>query len=434
MRPLYALLVAGGLLAGCDAGFSPDAPALAQPETAVAPGASAYAGGGADVLLQGFHWRSHQTDWWRVIDQNAGAIADAGFTMVWLPPPSRSAAAEGYLPSAWRDLDGSAYGTQAGLQQAVRSLHSRNVKVLADVVVNHRVGTTNWADFSAPAFADNRRAVTRDDEWGQGTGNADTGDGYAAARDLDHQDASVQREVKSWQAWLQSDVGVDGWRYDYVKGFHGWHVGDYNRASRPYFSVGELWPDITGDYNASCSGADYHRQKLVDWVDQTGAASAAFDFTTKWQLMLAVQRTEYWRMGCTPGMIGWWPAMSVTFVDNHDTGPSPGGGQDHWPFPSDRVGLGYAYVLTHPGTPTVYWPHYFDWGPALRDQIRALVRVRRQQGVTSTSRVEVKAAEAGRYAAVVNGNTAVKIGPWAWSPGAGWSLAVSGNDWAVWTR
>ena len=301
-------------------------------------------------------------------------------------------------------------------------------------MVNHRVGTTNWADFSSPAFADNRRAVTRDDEWGQGTGNADTGDGYAAARDLDHQDASVQREVKSWQAWLRSDVGVDGWRYDYVKGFHGWHVGDYNRASKPYFSVGELWPDITGDYNASCKGADYHRQKLVDWVDQTGQTSAAFDFTTKWQLMLAVERTEYWRMGCTPGMIGWWPAMAVTFVDNHDTGPSPGGGQDHWPFPPARVGLGYAYVLTHPGTPTVYWPHYFDWGPELRDQIRTLVRVRRQQGITSTSRVEVKAAEAGRYAAVVNGNTAVKVGPWGWSPGAGWALAGSGSDWAVWTR
>ena len=37
--------------------------------------------------------------------------------------------------------------------------------------------------------------------------------------------------------------------------------------------------------------------------------------------------------------------MAVTFVDNHDTGSS----QNHWPFPPTMVGLGYAYILTHPG-------------------------------------------------------------------------------------
>jgi alpha-amylase len=118
-----------------------------------------------------------------------------------------------------------------------------------------------------------------------------------------------------------------------------------------------------------CSGANYHRQRTMDWIDATGARSAAFDLTTKWQLQLAVERTEYWRMGCIPGGLGWWPAMSVTFIDNHDTGPSPDGGQNHWPFPGAKVEQGYAYILTHPGTPTVYWPHYFDWGPDLRGKI-----------------------------------------------------------------
>ena len=431
MRYVF-ILAALAVLSACD---SNPAPESSGPETAAPTRtASAYAGGGSDVLLQGFHWKSHQSGWWDVVKNRAPEIGAAGFTMIWLPPPSRSAAAEGYLPNEWYALDASAYGTKAKLKQAIAALHGQNVKVLADIVVNHRVGTTNWADFSSPAFSNNAAAVTRDDEWGQGTGNWDTGDGYAAARDLDHQNASVQGEIKGWLGWLKADVGFDGWRYDYVKGFHGWHVGDYNAATSPYFSVGEIWPDITGDYNASCSGVNYHRQKIVDWIDQTGGASAAFDFTTKWQLMLAVQNTQYWRMGCVPGTIGWWPAMSVTFVDNHDTGGSPGGGQDHWRFPDGKLEVGYAYILTHPGTPTVYWPHYFDWGPDLKGKIGALVAVRRQQGITATSSVSVKTAENGRYAAVVNGNTAVKIGPWAWSPGAGWTLASSGNDWAVWTK
>jgi hypothetical protein len=41
--------------------------------------------------------------------------------------------------------------------------------------------------------------------------------------------------------WLRSHVGFDGWRLDYVRGFHGSHVKDYMEASTPQFSVGEYW-------------------------------------------------------------------------------------------------------------------------------------------------------------------------------------------------
>lgn len=71
------------------------------------------------------------------------------------------------------------------------------------------------------------------------------------------------------------------------------------------------------------------------------------------------------------------PGQSVTFVDNHDTGSS----QQHWPFPADRLGLGYAYILTHPGVPCLFAEHYWgrDQGGAdtdLRDTIDALLKVR----------------------------------------------------------
>jgi hypothetical protein len=64
----------------------------------------------------------------------------------------------------------------------------------------------------------------------------------------------------------------------------------------------------------------------------------------------------------------------VTFIANHDTGeyeclaahsllqcPEPACGlpadstQGHWPFPESHLGLGYAYILTHPGIPCVFW-------------------------------------------------------------------------------
>lgn len=35
---------------------------------------------------------------------------------------------------------------------------------------------------------------------------------------------------------------------------------------------------------------------------------------------------------------------------------------------------GYAYILTHPGIPTVFYDHFYDWGNSTREQIVKLVR------------------------------------------------------------
>ncbi len=63
-------------------------------------------GNSSDVMLQGFHWCSYETyPWWGVIQNNATNIKNAGFTMVWLPPPSDAASDEGYLPRRLELLD-----------------------------------------------------------------------------------------------------------------------------------------------------------------------------------------------------------------------------------------------------------------------------------------------------------------------------------------
>jgi hypothetical protein len=35
---------------------------------------------------------------------------------------------------------------------------------------------------------------------------------------------------------------------------------------------------------------------------------------------------------------------------------------NHWPFPSHRLQEGYAYILTHPGTPCVFYDHLYQEG------------------------------------------------------------------------
>ncbi|MBI5622663.1 MAG: alpha-amylase [Elusimicrobia bacterium] len=397
---------------------------------AQAPAGAARSRGSGAVMLQGFHWESHMTrPWWGVLASKAQEIASAGFDLVWFPPSSAAMSDEGYLPNRLFVQD-SAYGTTAELKAAVAALHRRGVKAVADVVINHRVGTRDWADFTDPAWGPD--AVCSDDEWAGARGAPDTGKGYHAARDIDHSKAYVQESVKAWLSWLRSEIGYDGWRFDYVRGVAPRYFQMYAEAASPAFAVGEIWDDL--DLN----DADRHRRALADWLDSVSGRISVFDFTTKGVLQHAVGAREYWRLrdsgGGPPGLIGWRPAKAVTFVDNHDTGASTGGGggQNHWPFPGDKVMQGYAYILTHPGVPCVYWPHYFDWG--LRDQLRALIALRKAAGVGAESAVSVAAADRGRYAAFIDGKVAVKIGPDDWSPGEGWRLAAHGKDYAVWTR
>ena len=79
------------------------------------------------------------------------------------------------------------------------------------------------------------------------------------------------------------------------------------------------WNGAELDYNQ-----DDARQTVVNWIDGTGGTSSAFDFPTKGILQEAVKNCQYWRLrdqnGKPPGVIGYYPRKSVTFIDNHDTG------------------------------------------------------------------------------------------------------------------
>ena len=55
----------------------------------------------------------------------------------------------------------------------------------------------------------------------------------------------------------------------------------------------------------------------------------------------------------------------------------------------NTVGMGYAYLLTHPGTPCVMWDHYFDWGDDLKGKLAALLQAREAAGVHSRSKLEI---------------------------------------------
>ncbi|CAD6245502.1 unnamed protein product [Miscanthus lutarioriparius] len=356
----------------------------------------------AQVLFQGFNWESckQQGGWYNRLKAQVDDIAKAGVTHVWLPPPSHSVSPQGYMPGRLYDLDASNYGTAAELKSLIAAFHGRGVQCVADIG-----GTPDDRLDWGPGMI-----CSDDTQYSDGTGHRDTGEGFAAAPDIDHLNERVQREVSAWLNWLKSDdVGFDGWRLDFAKGYSPAVAKMYVENTRPSFVVAEIWNSLSysGDGKPS-PNQDQCRQELVNWVQAVGGPAMAFDFTTKGLLQAGVQG-ELWRLrdssGKAAGMIGWMPEKAVTFVDNHDTGST----QKLWPFPSYKVMQGYAYILTHPGVPCIFYDHMFDWN--LKQEISTLSAIRARNGIHAGSKLRILVADADAYVAVVDKKKVmVKIG------------------------
>ena len=401
-------------------------------------------GTGYEIILQGFNWTScnwKNPSWYARLQGLADKIAEAGFTAIWLPPATNSVSSQGYLPRDLYDLN-SAYGDEGTLRQLLRKLREVRVKSVADIVINHRCAHEKdehgkWNKFGGRLAWDASAVCSGNPEYG-GTGARNTGEPYPAAPNIDHSNPKVRASLQEWLQWMRS-VGFDGWRFDYVKGYSPEFTRGYVDASVPQLAFGEFWDacSYTGgvlDYNQ-----DAHRQRTVNWIDRTSGTSGAFDFTTKGILQEAVLRTEYWRLvdaqGRMPGTAGLWPMRAVTFIGNHDTEPPLA----HWPFPQMELAQGYAYILTHPGTPCVFWDHWDEsLHPELSPIVVQLMGVRKRARISAKSTLVVLKTSANVYSACIDGKVVVKIGFGDYSPNAAklenrhWERACSGRNFAVW--
>jgi alpha-amylase len=346
------------------------------------------------VILQTFYWdcprlENQEYQWFNFIKPRLAPLAAAGFTALWLPPFYKAASiggpSMGYDPYDYWDLGeldqkggiATWFGSKADLLALVGEAHTHHLDVYADLVFNHNsgadaqelnpiTGAMGWTKFT-PASGKFQRGweCFHPSEY-------ETTDGFSFSGlpDLCHRNPDVYTALLEYVRYLLETIGIDGFRYDCVKGYGGWMVraiqelrglrGDI--AYRP-FGVGECW--------------DTDRN-ILDWMAEANAWSdnpcSAFDFPLRDLLknlcdtygfsLRNLAPSDASQLPCQPspsqnpsGPVGTVlasdPTLAVTFVENHDIVRSN-------PIVNDKM-LAYAYILTHEGYPCVFWQDYFNW-------------------------------------------------------------------------
>ena len=114
------------------------------------------------VMLQGFYWESYRhghpgfprsaATLVRDRPGQADAIREGRFDLIWLPPPS-SRRGRNSAPATSRSEYfrlANSYGTFEEHRAMLEELLRNGIEPVADIVVNHRDGSTGWADFHNP--------------------------------------------------------------------------------------------------------------------------------------------------------------------------------------------------------------------------------------------------------------------------------------------
>jgi len=344
------------------------------------------------VMLQAFYWdcpreEGREGRWWAHLRDRTPELAKAGFGCLWLPPSHKAAniggMSMGYDPYDYYDLGeydqkGSVatwYGTRRELDELIAAAHANGLTVLADMVINHNSGAdeaevnpisglSRWTRFR-PASG----RFPRDwecfhpnpyERWDE--------DVFGDMSDLSHRNPYVFGELLKLSRWLIEEVGFDGFRYDFVKGYGGLTVTAiqeyrYLRNGLPFqpYGVAEHWSNA---------------RAIDDWVGHTNFSNQnpvdAFDFPLRETLKSLCDQYGFSlrNLESADTVLKRHPETAVTFVENHDLR------EGDRPIVNDKL-LAYAYILTHEGYPCVYWKDYFRHGLGLEgtpNGIAALVQ------------------------------------------------------------
>lgn len=363
------------------------------------------------TIFQFFHWYySPEGNLWKHAKEEAGRLASLGVTDVWLPPAYKSAqgtAEPGYAVYDLYDLGEfdqkgtvrTRYGTREEYTDCITAFHEQQMKVLADIVLNHKLGGDEKEQVPVKKVnPENRMEITGEAQtveahtrftfpgrnkkysafiwdWHSFTGLNENGDielimneygngrwedviedefgnyDYLMGNDIEFRNPYVREELKKWGVWYTETTGVDGFRLDAVKHinpafFPEWLEHLKAHFQKDFFCMGEYWKSDL--------------QTLLKYIDATKGMIRLFDVPLHFNFYNAsIQGKDFdlrtiFDNTLTKGK----PELAVSFVDNHDTQPlqSLQSTVDFWFKP-----LAYALILLREqGIPCVFYPVVYE--------------------------------------------------------------------------
>ncbi|MCW5920761.1 MAG: lamin tail domain-containing protein [Saprospiraceae bacterium] len=401
-----------------------------------------------DVIMQGFYWNTHPGDvtntttggiWWDTLTTVAPQLAAAGFSTVWTPPPTKSFAGVwdmGYGTYDYFDLGSflskgttrTRHGSRADLDAMIAAMHANNIKVMADVVLNHRGGADAIAPYQVDGFGSgynvftppSNRIPSGPEAVHPTNQHPDLNPDYHNRiffEDICHFNendtdpptnadgspgswffgnpiivGSMGDSLIMWGRWLVNDVGFDELRLDAVKHVDPWYIAKFlvesKNGAQPY-AIGESF-----EYGLS-NLVNYHND--VETSPNSGSKSAKmslFDFPLRAALKSVLNNTSgttdlYNTLG-NAGLV-WATSMNgddvSTWLESHDTDrtgyigasegcPIPFGSaclefyteHDHDPIIADKEDMGYPLLMAAEGRPVVFWKDWHWFG--LDDDIK----------------------------------------------------------------
>ncbi|MBR3134193.1 MAG: alpha-amylase [Clostridia bacterium] len=363
------------------------------------------------TMFQFFEWyMPNNCCLWRKIIKMAPTLRKKGITSVWLPPAQKSAGGTydtGYGVYDLYDLGEfdqkgtvrTKYGTKDEYIAAIKALQLEGIQVLADIVLNHRMGADETQDIiSYKVDYDDRnktigdyrtiRAWTKFNfegrnnkysdfklDWSHFTsadydnieeehgifrfygkafsnevdlekGNYD----YLMGCDVDFNNLDVVNDLHSWGKWFLNQTNVDGFRLDAVKhirfSFYKSWLQDLKREfNRDFYTVGEY-------YSANIDA-------LLYYLDYNKEINSLFDVPLHFHFKEAAESGGSYDMAriFQNTLIDRRPTKAVTFVDSHDT--EPGQSLESW-VPNWFRPLAYAMIMfREEGIPCIFYGDYY---------------------------------------------------------------------------
>lgn len=378
-------------------------------------------------MMQAFEWDTPADGgYYKFLKENAKKIKDAGIDALWLPPMCKGGGDQdvGYgIYDLWDlgefDQKGTVrtkYGTKKELLEAIDELHKNEIKVYADVVLNHKGNADFEEEFMARMVDQNNREkdVSEDMKIKAWTGfdfpgragkysdfvwhyyhftgvdydaNTDTkaifrvlGDGkywdegvsdekgnfdYLMNADIDHSHPEVREEIFKWVDWFMEETGVDGFRYDALK-----HISDefiYELSKHimdvkkdDFYLFGEYW--------------QYDEGQIDGYLDDTDWKIDLFDVPLHFHMQEASKSNGNYDMRniFNNTIVKNHPLQAVTFVDNHDS--QPGQSLDSWVEDWFKE-IAYSLILFRKdGYPCIFAGDYYGLkGEVKKDPLKEMI-------------------------------------------------------------